>query len=56
MIDARASPTDIDFVHVGMKAQVQLSAFSARTTPRADGTVRSVSVDRLVDEEKSRPH
>lgn len=50
LIDARVSPMDIDIVRSGMKAQVQLSAFSSRSTPRVDGYVRSVSADRLVDQ------
>jgi len=50
LIDARVSPMDIDVVHSGLKAQVQLSAFSSRSTPRIDGYIRSVSADRLVDQ------
>jgi HlyD family secretion protein/epimerase transport system membrane fusion protein len=50
LIDARISPNDIDVVHSGLPAQVHLSAYSNRTTPRVHGTVRSVSADRLVDE------
>lgn len=50
LIDARVSPMDIDVVHSGLKAQVQLSAFSSRSTPRIDGFIRSVSADRLVDQ------
>lgn len=56
MIDARVSPIDIDVIHIGLKAQVQLSAFSTRSTPRVDGIVRSVSADRLVDEATSQPY
>jgi HlyD family secretion protein/epimerase transport system membrane fusion protein len=50
LIDARVSPNDIDIVHVGLKAQVQLTAYSSRRTPRVAGVVRTVSADRLVDE------
>ncbi|MGI9520082.1 MAG: HlyD family type I secretion periplasmic adaptor subunit [Hyphomicrobiaceae bacterium] len=56
MIDAHVSPMDIDVVHAGLKAQVQLSAFSTRSTPRVDGVVRSVSADRLMDEATSQPY
>lgn len=56
MIDARVSPMDIDSVHTGLKAQVQLTAISARSAPRVDGTVRSVSADRLVDEASKQPY
>ena len=53
MIDAQLSPMEIDVVHVGSKAKAQPSAFAARSTPRFDGVARSVSADRLVDEETS---
>ena len=50
LIEARVSPNDIDVVEAGMTAEVQLSAFSNRTTPRITGVVRSVAADRTVDE------
>ena len=56
MIDARVLPMDSNVVHVGLKAQVQLSAFSLRSTPRVHGLVRSVSADCLVDEATSQPY
>jgi HlyD family secretion protein/epimerase transport system membrane fusion protein len=56
LIDARISPIDIDVVHVGLSAQVQLLAFSSRSTPRVKGVVRSVSADRLVDEHTRQPY
>jgi HlyD family secretion protein len=56
LIDARVSPNDIDIVHAGLKAQVQLSAYSSRSTPRVSGIVRTVSADRLVDEQTRQPY
>lgn len=50
LIDARVAPTDIDVVHAGLTAKVQLSAYSSRSVPRVSGVVRTVSADRLVDE------
>ncbi|MFG1296510.1 HlyD family type I secretion periplasmic adaptor subunit [Xanthobacter variabilis] len=50
LIEARVSPVDIDVVHQGLPAQVHLTAFSKRALPRIDGTVKSVSADRLVDQ------
>jgi HlyD family secretion protein/epimerase transport system membrane fusion protein len=50
LIDARVSPTDIDVVHVGLPAKVQLTAYSSRSVQRVNGTVRTVSADRLIDE------
>jgi HlyD family secretion protein/epimerase transport system membrane fusion protein len=56
LIDARVAPTDIDVVHPGLSAQVHLSAYSARIMPRIDGTVRSVSADRLIDKQTGQPY
>jgi HlyD family secretion protein/epimerase transport system membrane fusion protein len=50
IIEARISPIDIDVVHAGLKAQVQLSAFSRRSAPRIHGVVRSISADRMVED------
>lgn len=56
LIDARISPMDIDVVHTGLRAQVQLTAISARSAPRVGGIVRSVSADRLYDEVSKQPY
>ena len=56
IIDARVSPSDIDVVHAGLGAKVQLSSFSSRSLPRISGYVRSVSADRLVDEVTNEPY
>lgn len=56
LIDARVSPVDIDVVHVGLEAQVVLSAYKQRNLPRILGTVRSVSADSLVDEQTGQPY
>lgn len=50
IVEARFSPNDVDSVHAGQKVQVRFSAFHSRTIPIIEGTVRSVSEDRLVDE------
>ena len=50
LIDAKVAPIDIDVVRAGLPAKVQLSAFTSRNTPRVNGVVRSVSADRLTDE------
>lgn len=50
VIDARVTPTDIDVVYPGLPAQVRLVAFNQRITPTVEGTVASVSADRLIDE------
>jgi len=48
-IAARVSPQDVEKVHAGQEAVVRFSSFSARMTPEADGVVRFVSPDSLVD-------
>lgn len=49
-IEARFSPNDVDSVHAGQDVQVRFSTFHSRTIPIIEGTVRSVSQDKLVDE------
>lgn len=56
LIDAHVSPTDIDVVHAGLKAQVQLTAYTLRSTPRVNGIVRTVSADRLINEQNRQPY
>lgn len=56
LIDARVPPVDIDVVHAGLAAQVRLTAYSSRGLPRINGTVRTVSADRLVDPATGQPH
>lgn len=50
IIESRVSPMDIDRVRVGQSAEIRLSVFKARDTPKLEGTVTSLSADRLVDE------
>jgi HlyD family type I secretion membrane fusion protein len=50
VIDARINPLDIDVVHEGLNAKVQLSALKPRTTPLLLGKVTHVSADTLKDE------
>jgi HlyD family secretion protein/epimerase transport system membrane fusion protein len=56
LIDARIAPNDIDVVHVGLPAQVHLLAYANRTTPRISGVVKSVSADRIIDENTRQPY
>jgi HlyD family secretion protein len=50
-IRAKVRPTDIDSVHAGLPAKVDLTAFKARVTPRLDGELVYVSADSLYDEQ-----
>jgi membrane fusion protein, epimerase transport system len=49
VIHAMVNPLDIDQVEVGLPAMVWLSAINRRTQSPLEGTVRTVSADRLVD-------
>ncbi len=44
------TPTEIDNVHLGQKAEVRFPAFNMRTTPSISGTVLSVAADRRIDD------
>ena len=50
VIEAQVDPGDIDVVHVGLAAQVRISAFSQRDVTPIPGTVTYVSADRFTDE------
>lgn len=49
VIRVRIDPMDIDVVHEGMDAEVQLTAFSQRSTPSIQGKLVQVSADRIDD-------
>ena len=46
---ARVNPLDIDVVHKGLLAKVQLSAFKQRNTPTLEGLVENISADIMSD-------
>lgn len=49
IVEARVDPNDIDVVATGLPARVRLTAFSQRTVDVVEGTVITVSADRLTD-------
>ncbi len=55
-VEAQVQPIDIDVVKVGLKAQVNLSAFKQRTTPTLNGAVAYVSADSLNDPRTGAPY
>ena len=55
-IVARISPRDVEKVQAGQEAMIRFSSFSARMTPQADGIVRSVSADSLIDQVTGAPY
>lgn len=50
LVDARLNPKDIDVVHPGLLAKVQLTAFHKRHVRPLEGQVISVSADRLIED------
>jgi len=55
-ITARISPRDVDKVKAGQEAVIRFTAFNARSTPEAIGSVRQVSADNLVDQKTGAPY
>jgi epimerase transport system membrane fusion protein len=53
VVEANVSPIDIDRVKVGQKAEIRFNAFSARTTPKVEGTLVALSPDRVTDEQSN---
>jgi HlyD family type I secretion membrane fusion protein len=56
IIEADLRPVDIDVVHVGLDAQIRLTAFNRRSTPPVDGKVIFVSPDRLINATTGLPY
>lgn len=50
VIEAKASPLDIDVIHTGLRAKIQFIALPRRSTPILNGIVTDVSADALTDE------
>jgi HlyD family type I secretion membrane fusion protein len=51
VIEAKVDPQDIDVVHRGLPAEIRFTAFNQRHRAPVQGTVTSVSADRLTDEQ-----
>ncbi len=52
LVEARVSPQDIDLVSAGQQAHVRLTALNARTLAPLDGTVLTISADKLSQENR----
>ncbi|MGY0617086.1 HlyD family type I secretion periplasmic adaptor subunit [Vibrio sp. FJH11] len=50
LVEAKVNPQDIDLVSVGQQARIRLTAFNARSLAPLDGTVLTISADKLSDE------
>ncbi len=49
IVEAQVAPNDIDLVRPGLIAHVRLSAYKTRHMPLVDGTVATVSADKITD-------
>jgi HlyD family type I secretion membrane fusion protein len=56
VVNAMVSPTDIDVLVTGMRAEVRFSAFHGQILPLIMGKIESISRDRLVDEQSKQPY
>ncbi|MFZ3181679.1 MAG: HlyD family type I secretion periplasmic adaptor subunit [Methylocystis silviterrae] len=56
IIYAQFSPTDIDVIHEGQRAEIRFPAFHSRSIPLMTGELESISSDRLVDEASKQPY
>jgi HlyD family secretion protein len=56
IVTARLRPEDIDVVHSGLNAEVQLVPYNQRRVPRLKGIVTHVSADRLLDKRTDQPY
>jgi HlyD family secretion protein len=56
IVEAQISPTDIDRIRAGEKAEVRFPNFQARATPVVMGHISIVSRDRMVDESTKMPY
>lgn len=53
IIEAQVAPIDIDRVKVGQVAEIRFSAFKTRDVPTIEGTLISLSADRIVEGSKN---
>ena len=56
VINAQVSPTDIDVIQSGLKAEVRFNSFHGTILPVIMGQVTSVSRDRIIDEQSKQPY
>jgi HlyD family type I secretion membrane fusion protein len=56
VIRAQVAPTDVDKVRSGMEAEVRFPSFTIEHPPLFIGKVRTVSPDRLMDEQSRQPY
>ncbi len=50
IVSVKIKPSEVDDVHLGMKAKVRLTAFNARKSKTVEAVVTAVSADQIIDE------
>jgi HlyD family type I secretion membrane fusion protein len=55
LVEAKVNPQDIDSIHLGLLARVQLGAFKAKLVPRINGKVVYVAADVVKDQHGQQP-
>lgn len=50
-VEVRVNPADIDQIHIGQAARIQVQAFDRRTTPKLDGEVSRIGADANKDQQ-----
>jgi len=56
VVDAQVTPQSVDKVFPGLNAIIRFTALNSRSTPRVNGRVKTVSADRLVDQQRGYPY
>ena len=56
VITVQFSPSDLETVRAGMRAEIKFPSFQTRRTPTLFGTLATVSRDRLVDDGTKQPY
>lgn len=56
VVEAQVPPQDINRISIGKMADIRFSAFNSATTPVIEGTVTSLSGDRLTNEKTGQPY
>ena len=56
IVEAQVAPQDINRIAIGKLADIRFSAFNRATTPVIEGSVTSISADRLTNEKTGQPY
>lgn len=56
IVEAQVAPQDINRIAIGKLADIRFSAFNSATTPVIEGSVTSISADRLTNEKTGQPY